>query len=221
MKLCENCKKNEIHGDGKNKNQLKNFWYYHQKTKIFENIIHLIYTNDGSESGQFYNFTTIQFLYSYIKEKGNVVLKNNNYYSIKTNIIDFYKQYLNEKINNELDKKDSLENNENVPEYSYILKHQEKILLLIIDICDLIDDLNINIEIQDKNHVFEISGKRVLKEIYNNKDNNQNIFNNRWYGSFILNFNIPSNILKKVNFSIKYQNIFYRDGSKFIQFRKI
>ena len=87
--------------------------------------------------------------------------------------------------------------------------------------CDLIDDLNINIEIQDKNHVFEISGKRVLKEIYNNKDNNQNIFNNRWYGSFILNFNIPSNILKKVNFSIKYQNIFYRDGSKFIQFRKI
>ena len=207
--------------DSKNKNQLKNYWYYHQKTKIFENIIHLIYTNDGSESGQFYNFTTIQFLYSYIKEKGNVVLKNNNYYSIKTNIIDFYKQYLNEKNNNELDKKDSLENNENVPEYSYILKHQEKILLLIIDICDLIDDLNINIEIQDKNHVFEISGKRVLKEIYNNQDNNQNIFNNRWNGSFILNFNIPSNILKKVNFSIKYQNIFYRDGSIFIQFGKI
>ena len=87
--------------------------------------------------------------------------------------------------------------------------------------CDLIDDLNINIEIQDKNHVFEISGKRVLKEIYNNKDNNQNIFNNRWNGSFILNFNIPSNILKKVNFSIKYQNIFYRDGSIFIQFGKI
>ena len=85
----------------------------------------------------------------------------------------------------------------------------------------MIDDLNINIEIQDKNHVFEISGKRVLKEIYNNKDNNQNIFNNRLNSSFILNFNIPSNILKKVNFSIKYQNIFYRDGSKFIQFRKI
>ena len=133
MKLSKNYKKNEIHGDGKNKNQLKNFWYYHQKTKIFENIIHLIYTNDGSESGQFYNFTTIQFLYSYIKEKGNVVLKNNNY-SIKTNIIDFYKHYLNEKNNKELDKKDSLENNENVPEYSYILKHQEKILLLIIEI---------------------------------------------------------------------------------------
>ena len=85
----------------------------------------------------------------------------------------------------------------------------------------MIDDLNINIEIQDKNHVFEISGKRVLKEIYNNKDNNQNIFKNRLNSSFILNFNIPSNILKKVNFSIKYQNIFYRDGSIFIQFGKI
>jgi Fe-S cluster assembly ATP-binding protein len=81
------------------------------------------------------------------------------------NIIDFYKQYFYEKNNNELDKKDSLENNENIPEYSYILKHQEKILLVIIDICDLIDDLNINIEILDKNHVFEISGKRVLKDI--------------------------------------------------------
>ena len=85
----------------------------------------------------------------------------------------------------------------------------------------MIDDLNINIEILDKNHVFEISGKRVLKEIYNNNENNQNSFNNRWNGSFILNLNIPSIILKKVNFSIKYQNIFYRDGSIFIQFGKI
>ena len=206
--------------DGKNKNQLKNYWYYHQKTKKYDNIIHLIYTNDGSESGQFYNFTTIQFLYSYIKEKGNVFFQNNNF-SIKKNIIDFYKEYLLDKNNNGLEKKDSLENNNNIPQYSYRLKYQEKILLLVIDICDLIDDLNINIEIQDKNHIFEISGKRVLKEIYNNNDGNQNYFNNRWNGSFILNFNIPSIILKKVNFSIKYQNIFYRDGSIFIQFGKI
>ena len=202
--------------EGKVQGQSKNYWYYHQKTKNYDNIIHLIYTKNKTESGEYYNYTTIQFLYSFIKEKGNLILKNNTL-TLDKNILNYFKENFSK--NKELDKKEYLENIAKTPEYSYMIKYQESVLLVIIDICDLIDDLNINIEIQDKNHYFSITGERILKEIVINQ-NNQTAFNNRWNGNFSLNFNIPSILLKKVNFSIKYQSIFYRDGSIFIQFGK-
>ena len=145
-----------------------------------------------------------------------MILKNNTL-TLDKNILNYFKENFSK--NKELDKKEYLENIAKTPEYSYMIKYQESVLLVIIDICDLIDDLNINIEIQDKNHYFSITGERILKEIVINQ-NNQTAFNNRWNGNFSLNFNIPSILLKKVNFSIKYQSIFYRDGSIFIQFGK-
>lgn len=184
-----------------------NSWCLSQENRqTTQTITHLFYGKDQSEAGIFFNNSTIEFMTRFIKKNG----KKEN-----INFVKSLKNYTIEnkfKTNNKIDEEIVYQ-----PNYSYELIKNNKVLLIVIDVCDLVDHLTIECSLDEdsKVYLFEISGERIMKyPLINGNGNNLN-FSTRDQGKFKINFSIKQSLLKNVD--INKKKILYEEGSLIIK----
>lgn len=181
-----------------------NSWYLSQENRqTTQTITHLFFGKDQSEAGIFFNNSTIEFITRFIKKHG------------KKDSINIVKSLKNYTIENKL--KPNLKIEEEgfyQPNYSYELLKNNTILLIVIDVCDLVDHLTVDCSLNEdsKVYLFEISGERIMKyPLINNSIN----FSTREQGKFKINFSVKESLIKNLN--INKKKILYEEGSLIIK----
>ena len=217
------------YNNNNNENPSKNKIYYIEE-KNKKNIIHLILANEYSEAGEYYNTTTISYLkkkiegiekrkkFAVIEEIQEFLLKYSNELieeNLKRENI-FFDQNKNsiklKNINNITLKKylvDELDFNIQkdgyLPKYSYVVKDNKLVIKIELPGGGKIKP---SLEITKGDYIFKFEGeKNGDLEIENDSKNNEKKikleFNNREKGKYVLNINIPQNVIHINNISNK------------------
>ena len=171
-------------------NNSTNCWYYSQRISTEKEIIHLIYISNSnnnsinqSEASSWYNTTSISFLNKLILEKG--AIRNQNSFSLvntfnklsfpkEINVINYYET-----------------------EYGYCVKNNT--LHIVIDVCGLVDDLEIEVDVVK--HIVSVTGSRVMRQRF--ICDKQNMISNRKTGMFKVSCELSENEMKLICFSKK------------------
>ena len=219
----------DFNNNNNNENEQKNKIYYIEE-KNKKNIIHLILANDYSEAGEYYNTTTIsylkkkiegiekrkkfavieeiqEFLLKYSKElieenlkKENIIFdQNKNSIKLKNINSITLKKYLVDELDFNIQKDGYL------PKFSYVVKDNKLVIKIELPGGGKIKP---SLEITKGDYIFKFEGeKNGDLEIENDKKNNEKKikleFNNRENGKYVLNINIPQNVIHINNISNK------------------
>ena len=171
-------------------NNNTNCWYYSQRISTNKEIIHLIYISNSnnniinqSEASSWYNTTSISFLNKIILERG--AIRNQNSFSLvntfnklsfpkEINVINYYET-----------------------EYGYCIKNNT--LHIVIDVCGLVDDLEIEVDVVK--HIVSVTGSRVMCQRF--ICDKQNMICNRKTGMFKVSCELSENEMNLISFSKK------------------
>ena len=198
----------DFNNNNNNENEQKNKIYYIEE-KNKKNIIHLILANEYSEAGEYYNTTTISYLKKKIysnelieenlnkeniifdQQKSSIKLKNINQITLKKYLVD------------ELDF--NIQKDGYLPKFSYVVKDNKLVIKIELPGGGKIKP---SLEITKGDYIFKFEGeKNGDLEIENDKKNNEKKikleFNNRENGKYVLNINIPQNVIHINNISKK------------------
>ena len=169
-------------------NNNTNCWYFSQNITANKEIIHLIYISNNnivnqSEASSWYNASSITFLNKIILEKGTIWNQNTFNLVNKFNELSFPKEI---KAINYYE-----------TEYCYCVKNN--ILHICIDVCGLVDDLEIEVDVPK--HIVNIMGNRVIRHRF--ICDNQSMISNRKTGMFKVSCELSENEMKLISFSKK------------------
>ena len=223
----------EGHYISTNINSKKGKYFYEKNIEENRNIFHLIYANEGSEAGDYYNEFTLNFLdnsfqnITDLKPFDVIETIKNRFIDLSQEIIenldkpitisDFNDDKKTIKllnINNFTLKKcfidelgfSNLKSNEFEPKYNYY-KKDDKIAIKIEAPGNISKKLNISREESDGYKIIKIRGEKENEE--EPEDINENIYSSREFGKFCVQCPIKSEdsyIIKNQDPTFKYEN---------------